>query len=428
LSYKRLQFLFFVFCFLWFFLLDYIIKAGPLSTLAVYSNYFLYVLLSLQLLFLYSKRSSFFGGKKLYRAFKSTSLVLLSYLFYAFLQLLINPELSDLAYFRQNYSVVLPSFALAFLLGLQGRIAGLNKDRIIKALFMVMGLVIVYSETLGSSIDGSGIGGDVRSGGVFDQANNYGYFLALFSLICVLDLIGFFRIFKIKPISVLVYFISIGLIVKTGSYGSLIVALSLGLYLSFNFLKGLNTWRTLSFLAFVAILPVVLVIYSQTIESNRSRALGNLLVGGSQNDISDESTFALRFLLINEGINSFLDDPFFGKGLTGRRVSVNGRRVPVHNVFIVELLKGGIIGLLMILLLYFNIWRVLRRLLDKEARRVGTALIIYMFLIDNTLTYPSFLSMNSGVIALALIFILVYQEHQFKFAKPILRGAQYHAK
>lgn len=418
MSYKKLVFYFYVFCILWFFLLDYVIKEQAFEALAVYTNYLIYVFLSFQVILLFGKKSNFFGGKKFYRVFKGTTLLLFAYLFYALLQILINPELSDFSYFRQNYSVVLPSFALALLIGITMRNSKLTMDSVIRAIFVVMGLVIVYSETLGASISGTGVSGDVRAGGIFDQANNYGYFLALFSIICVLNLIGFVRVIKSRPLSIIVYLLTLGLVLKTGSYGSLLVSLLLGLYLSFNYIKKLNIVRLLSFASIVVVLLVSLFAYSASIESNRVRALRSLVIGGSGSDISDESTFALRFTLVNEGLNSFAEAPILGKGLTGRTVSIGGRAIPVHNVFIVELLKGGLLGLIIFLTLYFTIWRKIRRLLKNDTRRVAIALLVYMVLIDNTLTYPSFLSMNSGVIALALIFTLIYNESKVPHLNP----------
>ena len=410
----KLHYLFYAFCILWLFLLDYVLKGSGLPVLAVYFNYLLYVLLSARLLVVLTYQSKFFGTIGNQEIYVRISLCILSFVLYALLQTLINPELSDFDYFRQNYSVVLPSFAIAILFGVYTLRYRRNVNLAFRFLFNVMLVVILWSEILSFRGSESDVGEDLRNGGVFDQANSYGYFLALFTLISAFDLIGYVKVNRFKYISAIGLVGGLLLILRTGSYGALLVSLGLICYLSLNYLKKFNILRILGFLVLGTGMLVAFIYSSQSINSYRVNALRDLFSGKGNSGFIEQETFNLRYGVITKGVSDFFENPIVGKGLRGRNVNFEERESTVHNVIVVELLKGGILGLIFIVLIYYHIFKIVERMSNPIWRRIGRSLFAYIFLIDNTLTYSSFLSMNAGVLALALIFTLVFTDDYLK--------------
>lgn len=408
---NRLQYNFLIFCFVWFFLIDYVLNDIGLSSVAVYINYILYIIFAFRLLyFLFFKPSSFAShrGNLFFR--RSTTWLLL-YMAYAVSQIILNPNTSSFTYFRQNYSVVIPSFSLAIFTGrvvLKSR-KGVNE--LFRSLYWVMAVVIVYSEinSIGSFSSKYGVV-DLRAGGIFDQANNYGYFLTLFAILSFFDLTNLIQINRFKWVTIFSLVFCFIVILRTGSYGSLIITMAIGLFLNYRFLTGLSLPKFIGTITLLLIVGGTIVRFSQSIGSARVEALRSLFSGQSDDELRNQSTFDVRSTLIIKGLQSSAESPLFGNGYKARDISIEGTLVPVHNVFIVEFLKGGFLGLAAILFLYTTFWKSVRKIVRQSRLRIASVLLFYLFFIDNTLTYSSFLSMNSGVIALGLITALLLED------------------
>ena len=405
---NRLQYNFLIFCFVWFFLIDYVLNDIGLSSIAVYSNYILYIFFALRLLYFLFFKPSSFASQRGNLFFRRSSIWLLIFVAYASFQIILNPNLSSFAYFRQNYSVVIPSFSLAILTGRVALKSGRGDNKLFRSLYWVMAVVIVYSEInfIGSFSSQSGAD-DFRAGGIFDQANNYGYFLTLFAIISFFDLTNLIRVNRLRLVTIIGLVICLIAILRTGSYGALIFTTAIGLFLSYRYLIRLSTIKLISTIVLLIAVTGAIVGFGQSISSARVKALGSLLSEGSDEEVRNQSTFDVRFELILKGLESSADSPIVGKGFKARDISLDETLVPVHNVFLVEFLKGGVVGLAIILMLYYQFWKSSRNIINKSRSRMALVLLFYIFLIDNTLTYSSFLSMNSGVIAVALITALI---------------------
>ncbi|MBN38072.1 MAG: hypothetical protein CMI29_06345 [Opitutae bacterium] len=384
--------------------MDYVLFDTGLSSIAVYINYLLYVFLALRLIyfFIFKPNSFLTNGGMLF--FRKSSIWLSIFVAYAFFQIILNPDLSSFSYFRQNYSVVIPSFSLAILMGLAAFKSRRGGDALFRALYWVMAIVIVYSEISSLAI-GAGQLDDYgfRAEGIFNQANNYGYFLTLFGIISLFDLTGLIKVNKRKSLIIFGLVICLILILRTGSYGSMILITGVGVFLNYQFLKRISLIKFIGTIVILIIVVVTVVSSSKLIGSARIDALWFLLSGGSNEKVLKESTFDFRSALIRKGFERSLQSPFVGKGIEARNVPIEEKMVTVHNVFIVELLKGGLIGLGIVIMLYFELWKSIGRIQNKFRLKMASILFSYIIFIDNTLTYASFLSMNSGVIALALI-------------------------
>jgi O-antigen ligase len=327
---------------------------------------------------------------------------------YASFQIILNPNLSPFAYFRQNYSVVIPSFSLAILTGRVALKSGRGENKLFRSLYWVMAVVIVYSEInfTGSFSSQSGAD-DFRAGGIFNQANNYGYFLTLFAIISFFDLTNLIRVNRRKLVTIIGLVVCLIAILRTGSYGALIFTAAIGLFLSYRYLIRLSTIKLISTIVLLIAVTGAIVGFSQSIRNERVEALRSFFSGESNEEVQNQSTFDVRWALILKGLESSAESPIVGNGFKARDVSMEGTMIPVHNVFIVEFLKGGLFGLAIILMLYYQIWKSSSRIVNKSRSRMALVLLFYLFFIDNTLTYSSILSMNSGVIAVALITSLI---------------------
>lgn len=410
-------------CVLWFFGLDKILREYNLDPVAIYLNYLLYILGAFILFNSFLFPYKYIKDKKLGSIYQKLTGVTFAYFFYALFQIVLNPAKSELDYFVSNYSVVLPSFSLSMFFGLTTFKSTLSLNRHLKFLVLILLFVVFYSEFLSVNI-GTESKVDFRTGGIFGQANNYGYFLSVLAILISANMFQLINIFTNRVVSISLFLILLMLILRTGSYGALIVVLGAISYFYLTTISSFSTNAILSSSIALAVITSSFIYFISSIDSARVSALKtSILGGGNTTKVVEAGTFDKRLLLVYGGIDAVSKSPIIGQGLSARNFLLPGETAPrpVHNVFIVELMKGGLIGLLFYVLIYLQLWQLIKIITIKRLKKLAYVLFFYLLFIDNTLTYSTFLSMNSGVIAIAVIIILsIHEQRNLLMVKPSL--------
>ena len=397
----KLKIRFIQFSFVWFFLINPLIDflQSGINSAVVLSNYAIYLSYSVWVLnhFL---RISKGKGKYLGTIVSSGTLkVAFVYMVFSAFLMVVHPDTSDLQSFTRNYGAVLPGIGMAVLLAYYATKRPDYTLPAVRFLYWMMVIISVISVLLVGTQSG-------RDGGIYEQANNYGFLLSLMLIMSAANISGHINLYKSKALSLILFLIALGFVLRTGSFGGLIVGILCSGYLMGDTLRKLTVTKVLGFGYFIVVLSAGFWFYINNIDNNRTKAMRELFTRGSQEEIEDASTFEYRSNLILSGVAQIESSWLFGNGYNGRIVKAQQREAPVHNAFIVEALKGGVpLGALM-LWFYYYLFKTAKRVHNKKLRQLALVLWTYMFLSDNTLTYFSFFSMNSSVISLGLLIIV----------------------
>jgi len=113
-----------------------------------------------------------------------------------------------------------------------------------------------------------------------------------------------------------------------------------------------------------------------------------------------------------DGMRRILDRPIVGHGYFDRTAFSESRNkdIAVHNAFIVESLKAGVLVGLVMVLFYLRILKYIIHIKQRNIRWVSCSLLLFMFISDNTMTMFSFLSISSGTIAFALLLMFLVND------------------
>ena len=413
LKFKR-QFRFLVFCFFWLFLVVPLSNSTGVTTgIVTKGNYILIILLPLWVYNTIFKKGFRYLPVGVRMLLKKITILILIYLFLMALQLVINPHNSSLFSFRRLSVAVISSVSLALLTAFYTLGSQKRQVVMVRVFFIILVFIAAFS-TMEIGLDTEeNIRATYEVGrkvGIVGQANVYGYFLSLLFIISVAGLTNHIRIISNKTIYIPILLFTFMLILRTGSYGALVLSLmcSIPFLIKTSSIKNILGMYVM-IPAFVIVLWTGINIASAGALNYKAKAFMDSISKKSSTSVYEASTFLMRYELIIGGIDKILQKPIFGYGLSeghAQRFTRN-KFIKVHNAFIIESIKGGILVGFVILLFYWIILKSTLQIKGSQGNKIIYSLLLFMFIADNLKTGFNFLSISSGTMALSLLLIFL---------------------
>ena len=345
------------------------------------------------------------------------------------LQLIINPHSSNFAIFRRIIASIVPSVSL-ILLGSFYCIGSQKRQlAIIQVVFTILILITILSYMeIGSGNEGNiaySVYGELeRKKGIIGSVNEYGYYLAFLFILSIAGFTDRFRILPHKILYIPILIVTLIFILQTGSYGAIILTLFCSTLLL------IKTFSLKNILSLYIIIPTLVIIIWGGVNIGisektnwKARAFKETLSLRSITPAYETSTILLRYELIVDGMQKVLEKSITGHGYSDRSAYSLSRNkfVAVHNAFVIESLKGGVLIGITMLLLYFRLIQFSLKIKNRDTRTFAISLLLFMFLADNSLTSFSFISLGSGTLAFTLLTIVLVNATQIKSRYPSIK-------
>jgi len=418
LKFKR-QFRFLIFSSFWLFLIVPLsFTTDILKDFVIGVNYILICFLPLWVYNVIFKKGFRYLPIKMKMLFKTITVIIFIYLFLMALQLIINPYNSTFFAFRRLSATVIPSISLALLITFYSFGSQKRQLVMVQVSFIILILIAIFSSMGIGAINEENIiystyAGIEREKGIIGSINEYSYYLALLFVLSMAGITNRLRILPNKIIYIPILIFTIMLILQTGSYGAIVLSLlcSVPLLVKISSLKNiLSTYIIIPAFIIILWLGVNITI---TEELNwKARAFISSLSEKSVTPLYEISTILMRYEIIVDGMRRILDKPIVGHGYSDRTAFSASRNSDsaVHNAFIVESLKAGILVGLVMVLFYLRILNYIIHIKQRNIRWVSCSLLLFMFISDNTMTMFSFLSISSGTIAFVLLLMFLVND------------------
>jgi len=418
LKFKR-QFRFLIFSSFWLFLIVPLsFTTDILKDFVIGVNYILICFLPLWVYNVIFKKGFRYLPIKMKMLFKTITVIIFIYLFLMALQLIINPYNSTFFAFRRLSATVIPSISLALLITFYSFGSQKRQLVMVQVSFIILILIAIFSSMGIGAINEENIiystyAGIEREKGIIGSINEYSYYLALLFVLSMAGITNRLRILPNKIIYIPILIFTIMLILQTGSYGAIVLSLlcSVPLLVKISSLKNiLSTYIIIPAFIIILWLGVNITI---TEELNwKARAFISSLSEKSVTPLYEISTILMRYEIIVDGMRRILDKPIVGHGYSDRTAFSASRNSDsaVHNAFIVESLKAGILVGLVMVLFYLRILKYIIHIKQRNIRWVSCSLLLFMFISDNTMTMFSFLSISSGTIAFVLLLMFLVND------------------
>ena len=209
-------------------------------------------------------------------------------------------------------------------------------------------------------------------------ANELGAYAVTASLVLIALLITTWHIKKYRYILI---------ILCVGALGSLLYSYSRGGYLAFiaGFLVVIFSYKK----SFKLLIPLVLIgaIGLNFLPNSVEERFTSIEATGENRDESAKS----RFVFWRIAYDNFKEQPIFGYGFkTAADIRINPYEMDTHNYFIKILAERGIVGSILLVLLFFSMWRMLKSKIDWKNRNLiqngvalGTLGAFYAILVGN---------------------------------------------
>jgi hypothetical protein len=401
---KKLRLL--ILIFFWIFLVSPAAKyeIGAISGIAIIMNYVVYILVSIWAFNLFFGKVKTTIRYEYRRIFNKILIPIILYIVVIGLQMIINSEKSSFIEFRQSYIITIPSISLVFISAYYTILSHKNYVYIIRLLYIMLLLIALYSTIVIGYSGNSSIAVDT---GLYKQSNIYGYYLSLLLILTFAGVRGYIKIKFHKYAYYIILPIIIVFILRTGSYGAILVSLGSSIIFFYN-PKGYTKTvlgTTFSIVVISVIIGITLIFSSNYIDNYKSNAFFGAVSKGDIEPAYEKSTFEKRYEIIIDGIYRIFEKPILGHGYSDRNgYSYSaGRNIPVHNAIVIESLKGGVLVAVIIGAVFLRLLSFVRKMGNSKLRSLSISMLLFIGIVDNTLTSFSMTTLNVGVIAFTIL-------------------------